>query len=84
MGFVCIPCHEANYAPVGHFFVSYGPCEDCGKTGECYQCRCTMIRRPVEPAKVEAAKQEVAQAFGFDVIVPPQENITAWLELDGV
>lgn len=50
MGFVCVTCHKNDYAtpecPTS-FGQSYGPCEDCKKTGPCWaHCKCWRNRRP--------------------------------------
>jgi hypothetical protein len=50
MSFVCAPCLEAKYQPVGCSWPrSSGPCEDCGKQALCYDVPSPALR--LKPAR---------------------------------
>lgn len=57
MSFTCNACHVNNTgveAMDRHLVQSYGPCEDCGQTKACVNCRCDAyppVNNPHPPAE---------------------------------
>lgn len=38
MGFVCAECIKGRNLTLKNYLLSYGPCEICKETKECYDC----------------------------------------------
>lgn len=62
--FVCRKCvgpHVDDHC----FGRSYGPCELCGKTGECADCGCNPIPRSAVIPQDEKMRNAARDAYGF-------------------
>ena len=68
--FYCENCRKKNKWPVS-FSVSHGPCEMCGKVGDCFDVPCSQL----PPSKEEKKTKQVTVIVSYSC---PECNYRPW------